>query len=571
MDSSHTSLIWIVVFLNTADTVLSLCTPQNTCVGMNNFSGERNAGSDAGTTINIRLDCDNGKVTYITRHGERECDLECNSSMLLYPVIDSDENGIYKIERVGKAKGGGNESVKVSTKMAALIAHVGVASEDFASMPLLAAATATTAASHNNNNSGRSNSSDIKALPVKPWWKPSLEAKSPVPRLLSSSSSSSALTLPPAQLLTEARERGRQSCALLLACLPLAPPNAVDHLAFSDPITGSNNYSSSNVNSPSAGSEPGLLAALVKQLAYGAAAEVAAAARVLTVLLMHRDPSVFCGAFAASVASTHAGPRAEGSASDADHFLDVLFGLVASGQLASGAGLGQRVHSSGSGLMSGGFVARRPFEATVTAAAEATALLRLLLGSRPGVHVATPTALPPPPPSGVDGSNSLGAPPPPPPPPLGLMQRQLSAPAGGGGSGESSSGLTHAENDVSSAENDVSSMPPKLQRSTSTNDGTLHRSSSNNSTSSAASLNQSGGSDWRSMILARLADGISVRLHPRRFELVFSSSFFSFFFVGVTFCDMDTGRMCIAFVFTLISDFKKIAVILKLCTLSISW
>ena len=374
-------------------------------------------------------------------------------------------------------------------------------------MPLPATASTMTIGASTNNSSH-----DIKTFPVKPWWNPSVEAKSPASsRLLlqSSSASSSTLTLPPAQMLTEARERGRRACALLRACLPLAPPTAVDDLAFSDPNSnksssakhmGSSSSSSSN-NSQSTDAEPGLLAALVKQLAYGAAAEVAAAARVLTVLLMHRDPSVFCGALAApnnrSTNESGHGQRTELSLSDADMFLDLLFGLVASGQLASGAGLGQRVHAGGSRSTSSlCLISRRPFEATVTAAAEATALLRLLLGSRPGVHVASPTAvLPSPPPSPIDSSDPLGALPS--RPPAGLLHRQDSAPVG----------------DASTNENAVPPMPPRLQRCSSTNERVLHGSSSNNS--------QSESLDWRSMILARLADGISVRLYRSLYATIF--------------------------------------------------
>ena len=44
---------------------------RNTCIGANNFSGDRNMGNDAGTTCRIRLDCDQGRITYFTRHGAR--------------------------------------------------------------------------------------------------------------------------------------------------------------------------------------------------------------------------------------------------------------------------------------------------------------------------------------------------------------------------------------------------------------------------------------------------------------------------------------------------------------------
>ena len=53
----------------------------------------------------MRLDCDRGTITYITRHGERTENIECSRDMMLYPAIDSDENGHYQIERVGRAKG----------------------------------------------------------------------------------------------------------------------------------------------------------------------------------------------------------------------------------------------------------------------------------------------------------------------------------------------------------------------------------------------------------------------------------------------------------------------------------
>ena len=43
------------------------------------------------------MDCDNGQITYITRHGERTEAIVCSRDMLLYPAIDSDENGHYKV------------------------------------------------------------------------------------------------------------------------------------------------------------------------------------------------------------------------------------------------------------------------------------------------------------------------------------------------------------------------------------------------------------------------------------------------------------------------------------------
>jgi hypothetical protein len=62
-------------------------------------------GYELNSTCIVKLDCNNGKITYVTRHGERECDIVIDKNSFYYPAIDSDENGHYKIERIGKAKG----------------------------------------------------------------------------------------------------------------------------------------------------------------------------------------------------------------------------------------------------------------------------------------------------------------------------------------------------------------------------------------------------------------------------------------------------------------------------------
>ena len=88
---------------------------QSTCVGFSNCSAERNVGKEVGTSVIIRLDLrGSGTITYITKHGERECPISPLEP--LYPAVDSDENGDYKIEWDGpklgvvKAKGGGGSA-----------------------------------------------------------------------------------------------------------------------------------------------------------------------------------------------------------------------------------------------------------------------------------------------------------------------------------------------------------------------------------------------------------------------------------------------------------------------------
>ena len=70
------------------------------------------------------------QIVYITRHGEREENITIPSGQLLYPALDSDENGQYKIERVGKAKGagGGGKAVEEG-KLGVYLANVGVSTE----------------------------------------------------------------------------------------------------------------------------------------------------------------------------------------------------------------------------------------------------------------------------------------------------------------------------------------------------------------------------------------------------------------------------------------------------------
>jgi len=59
----------------------------------------------------FRLDMRKGTITYITRHGERECPIATTDPLV--PALDSDENGEYLIEWDGPASfgGGGGGSV----------------------------------------------------------------------------------------------------------------------------------------------------------------------------------------------------------------------------------------------------------------------------------------------------------------------------------------------------------------------------------------------------------------------------------------------------------------------------
>ena len=86
--------------LNTYDSFVD----SSTCIGFSNFSGERNCTREVGAYCIFRLDMRVGTITYITVHGERECPID--KSETLYPAIDSDENGEYKIQWDGPMLGG---------------------------------------------------------------------------------------------------------------------------------------------------------------------------------------------------------------------------------------------------------------------------------------------------------------------------------------------------------------------------------------------------------------------------------------------------------------------------------
>ncbi len=99
-------------------------------MGVSNLSGDRNIGKDVGSSCSIRLDFPKGLITYTTRHGVREAPLRHEAGTLLYPAVDSDENGSYQIERVGGSSGGGGGPVMLSDKVAAFVANVGLDSTD---------------------------------------------------------------------------------------------------------------------------------------------------------------------------------------------------------------------------------------------------------------------------------------------------------------------------------------------------------------------------------------------------------------------------------------------------------
>jgi len=74
---------------------------QGTCVGLNNFSGNRNAGRAVGTVITIILDMDNGEIEYITPESTRKCPIATERA--LYPAVEGDENGTFKIELISSS------------------------------------------------------------------------------------------------------------------------------------------------------------------------------------------------------------------------------------------------------------------------------------------------------------------------------------------------------------------------------------------------------------------------------------------------------------------------------------
>ena len=67
------------------------------CVGFNNFSGDRDVGRDVGAWVQIALDFGEGTITYTTKHGERVARFPNLSGRAFTPAVDSDENGRYKI------------------------------------------------------------------------------------------------------------------------------------------------------------------------------------------------------------------------------------------------------------------------------------------------------------------------------------------------------------------------------------------------------------------------------------------------------------------------------------------
>ena len=60
----------------------------STCVGLSNFSGERNVGRSVGERVTVRLDFKTNNITYITKHGERVVSKPEMEGKTLYAALD---------------------------------------------------------------------------------------------------------------------------------------------------------------------------------------------------------------------------------------------------------------------------------------------------------------------------------------------------------------------------------------------------------------------------------------------------------------------------------------------------
>ena len=74
----------------------------DTCLGFSNFSPPRDVGREVGAWGRIRVDFEANTITYVTRHGERIVHKSL-SGRTLYAALDSDEHGMYAIERCVRA------------------------------------------------------------------------------------------------------------------------------------------------------------------------------------------------------------------------------------------------------------------------------------------------------------------------------------------------------------------------------------------------------------------------------------------------------------------------------------
>jgi hypothetical protein len=86
---------------------------KDVCMGFSNFSGDRNAGNSAGTTIRIKLDIDGGTITYYHPTApERTVPIPDHAiGQTIYPAVESDENGTYLMTLLDSSywRGGGGD------------------------------------------------------------------------------------------------------------------------------------------------------------------------------------------------------------------------------------------------------------------------------------------------------------------------------------------------------------------------------------------------------------------------------------------------------------------------------
>jgi len=67
-----------------------------TCIGLNNFEGERDGGREVGTKVSVAVDFSNGTITYKTKHSTRTVARDLTGCRLK-PALDSCEGGEFHI------------------------------------------------------------------------------------------------------------------------------------------------------------------------------------------------------------------------------------------------------------------------------------------------------------------------------------------------------------------------------------------------------------------------------------------------------------------------------------------
>jgi hypothetical protein len=450
------------------------------------------------------------KVTYTSASGEREASLRLfGKGVLLYPAVDSDEHGHYKIERIGKAKGTGGSSggigdssvmVSAGRSVSAYVANLGLkgfGGRSGLGMKMKKKKKMVLAKSNDEKNG------DYQELTGK---KPTVVGGGGIAHSSKSNSASVPLLLR-CEVVGEVHSCGRRALQLMQThcCTPAAVAAAAAS-ATSASLSSLSKYGASLGGdgggglvmgvSPAleeASFSPLFVFALVQQLQFASlASDVVNASKVLAALLAHRDPAFLVGAGLAFFDSANSNSSSSsttgvggglGDLAEAEALVDILFGLVQHGILGPlGMPFSHQQQQEGSMDASQLYqtrslpnqLAKRPNAVVSTAAAEAVFLLRTLLASNTSVTL-----------------SSLA------PSPSSSLQTGFAPPgAAGGVATAGSTSISGGSGDGFDDAHPPPNPPPLLRRSS----------------SSTSYLSSYVSRDWRSLVLPRITVGATYGL-----------------------------------------------------------